>query len=202
MQSLDMDLSRALDDIAEIHRQMAKTEVYRGYRSAPFAASAVLGAVAASLQPAGLGRDPVGFVTYWTAIAVCAGFIGASEIVYNYVVHDDTARRRQTRRVVGQFLPSFVGGGAITAGVVHAEPGLIPMLPGIWALCFGIGAFASRLYLPRATGWVALYYYAAGLALMWTAHEGAPLSAWSVGGTFAAGQLLASAVLWWNLERE
>jgi hypothetical protein len=58
------------------------------------------------------------------------------------------------------------------------------------------------LYLPRATGWVALYSYAAGLALMWTAHEGAPHSAWTVGGTYAAGQLLASAVLWWNLERE
>ena len=202
MQSLNMDLSRALDDIAEIHRQMAKAEVYRGYRSAPFAASAVLGVAAAYFQPLGLGSDPVAFVTYWTAIAACAGFLGASEIVYNYVVHDDTARRRQTRRVVGQFLPSFAGGGAITAGVVHFDPSLIPMLPGIWALCFGIGAFASRLYLPRATGWVALYYYAVGIALMWTARPAAPLNAWSVGGTFAVGQLLASAVLWWNLERQ
>jgi hypothetical protein len=62
--------------------------------------------------------------------------------------------------------------------------------------------FASRLYLPRATGWVALYYYAAGAVLLWTARPGAPLNAWSVGVTFAVGQLLAAGVLWWNLERQ
>jgi hypothetical protein len=197
-----MDLTRALDDIAEIHRQIAKAEVYRGYRSAPIAGSALIGVVAAFLQPAGLALDPGGFVTYWTAIAACAAFVGSIEIVYNYIVHDDAAARRRTRMVIGQFLPSVAGGAAITAGVVHFDPALVPMLPGLWALCFGIGAFASRLYLPRATGWVALYYYAAGILLMWIAHPAAPLSAWSVGGTFAAGQLFASAVLWWNLERQ
>ncbi|HWK09357.1 MAG TPA: hypothetical protein VNR64_04865, partial [Vicinamibacterales bacterium] len=124
------------------------------------------------------------------------------EIINNYLVHDDSSARRRTRRVVGQFLPSLGGGAAITAGVVHFDPALVPMLPGIWALCFGVGAFASRLYLPRAPGWVALYYYAAGAWLMWVARGASPLSAWSVGGTFAVGQLLASAVLWWNLERQ
>jgi hypothetical protein len=29
-----------------------------------------------------------------------------------------------------------------------------------------------------------------------------PTSPWSVGGIFAIGQLLGSAVLWWNLERQ
>ena len=39
MQSSTVDVTRALDQIAEIHQQMAKGEVYRGYRSLPIAAS-------------------------------------------------------------------------------------------------------------------------------------------------------------------
>ncbi len=35
MQSSGVDVTRALDQIAEIHQQIAKGEMYRGYRSLP-----------------------------------------------------------------------------------------------------------------------------------------------------------------------
>ena len=150
-----MDLSRALGQLADIHQQIAKGEIYRGYRSVPVAASGLIGFAAAWAQPPALeASDPVGFVLYWTVIAACAGFVGASEIIYNYVVHDDRAARRQTTRVVGQFLPSVLAGAIITASFVHLSAALVPLLPGLWAICFGIGIFASRPYLPRASGWV------------------------------------------------
>jgi len=197
-----MDLSRALGQLADIHQQIAKGEIYRGYRSVPVAASGLIGFAAAWAQPTALGAtDPVGFVLYWTVIAACAGFIGASEIIYNYVVHDDRAARRQTTRVVGQFLPSMLAGAIITASFVHLSAALVPLLPGLWAICFGIGIFASRPYLPRASGWVALSYYAAGVGLLWIARGPEPLGGWWVGGTFGAGQLMAAVVLYWNLER-
>lgn len=198
-----MDVSRALDQIAEIHEQIAKGEVYRGYRSLPIAASGLIGLIAAWLQPPSLGTaDPIGFVLYWTAVAAAAGFVGSSEILHNYVVHEREADRRQTRRVVGQFLPSVVGGIAITVCFMHLSAALVPLLPGLWAFCFGIGTFASRPYLPRASGWIALFYYAAGFALLWIARGPETLSGWWVGGTFGVGQLLAAMVLWWNLERD
>jgi hypothetical protein len=198
-----VDVSRALDQIAEIHGQLAKGEVYRGYRSLPVALSGVIGLVAAALQPSSLGAaDPMGFVVYWIAIGIAAGFVGTSEIVYNYAVHEDAFERRHTRRVVGQFLPSVVGGAAIAVCFTHVNADLVPLLPGLWAICFGIGTFASRPYLPRASGWVALFYYAAGFALLWFARGPEPLSGWWVGGTFGVGQLLAAIVLWWNLERD
>lgn len=198
-----MDVTRALDQIAAIHQQIAKGEVYRGYRSLPVAASGLIGIVAAWLQPASLGTaDPIGFVWYWSAIAGAAGFVGSSEIVYNYVVHERDSDRRQTRRVIGQFLPSVVGGVAIAVCFTHLSAALVPLLPGLWAFCFGIGTFASRPYLPKASGWVALFYYAAGFVLLWIARGPEPLTGWWVGGTFGVGQLLAAAVLWWNLERE
>jgi hypothetical protein len=202
MQSRSVDATRALDQIAEIHRQIAKGEVYRGYRSLPLALSGAIGLAAAWLQPPGLGiADPIGFVIYWTAVAAAAAFVGSSEILYNYIVKEDASGRRQTRLVVGQFLPSLAGGAAVTVCLTHLSAALVPLLPGLWAVCFGIGTFASRPYLPRASGWIALFYYVAGFALLWIADGAAPLRGWWVGGTFGAGQLLAAVVLWWNLER-
>jgi len=197
-----MDLSRALGQLADIHQQIAKGEVYRGYRSVPVAASGLIGFGAAWAQAPGLGvSDPAGFVFYWIAIASCAALVGTSEIIFNYVVRDDRADRRRTRQVVGQFLPSILAGAIITASLVRLSTALVPLLPGLWAICFGLGIFASRPYLPRASGWVALFYYVAGIVLLWVAHGPEPLRAWWVGGTFGTGQLLAAFVLFWNLER-
>jgi hypothetical protein len=197
-----VDATRALDQIAEIHRQMAKGEVYRGYRSLPVAMSGLIGLIAAWLQPRSLGAaDPLGFVAYWAAIAAAASCVGSGEILYNYAVKEDTGARRQTRMVVGQFLPSLVGGAAIAVCFARFDSALVSLLPGLWAICFGTGIFACRPYLPRASGWVALFYYAAGFTLLWIARGPAPLTGWWIGGTFGAGQLLAAAVLWWNLER-
>lgn len=196
-----MDATRALDQIAEIHRQMAKGEVYQGYRSLPVAISGLIGLAAAWLEPAGLGTgDPMTFVRYWTAIAAAAAFVGTCEIIYNYAIQEDRSARRRTRKVVGQFLPSLAAGAAITICFAHLSAALVPLLPGVWAICFGIGTFSCRPYLPRASGWIAFFYCAVGSALLWMAGPES-LSGWSVGGTFGAGQLLAAAVLWWNLER-
>ena len=197
-----VELPQALAHIAEIRAQAAKAEVYRGYRSVPVAASGVMGLVAAWLQPVGLAGDPIGFVIYWVAVAIAAGFVGVSEIVYNYVVHDETLAKRRTRRMVGQLLPSLLAGALVTAAFVRVSTAFVPLLPGLWALLFGLGIFASRPYLVRASGWVALYFFAAGAALLWTARGPDTINAWAVGGTFGVGQLLTACVLYWNLERD
>jgi hypothetical protein len=88
-----------------------------------------------------------------------------------------------------------LGGAIITASFVRLSAALVPLLPGLWAICFGVGTFASRPYLPRASGIVALFYYVAGVVLLWNARTEA-LSGWWVGGTFGVGQLLAAAVLY------
>jgi hypothetical protein len=197
-----MDFPRALTQIAEIHQQIAKGEIYRGYRSLPIAASGVVGIAAAVAQPGAAGSiGAMTFVWYWTAIAVLAALVGISEIAYNYVVHEPASGRRRTRMVLGQFLPGVIGAAVLTASLVHVDPRLVALLPGIWAICFGIGTFSSRPYLPRASGLVALFYFTAGSLLLWTAGLDAPLNGWRVGGTFGVGQLLAAMVLYWKLER-
>ncbi len=198
-----MDFTRALSQIAEIHQQIAKGEVYRGYRSAPVAASGCVGLIAAWFQPpVVVGAGAAGFVTYWAAVGALAGLLGFSEIVYNYALRENATERRRTRQVLGQFMPSVVAGALIAVAFVHVSPVLTVFLPGLWAICFGLGVFASRPYLPRATGFVGLFYYAAGLTQLWLAHGANVLNGWWVGGTFGVGQLLSAVVLYWNLERE
>ncbi len=195
-----MEFGRALSQISEIHQHLARTEVYRGYRSVPVALSGVAGLAAAALQAPRLSAtDPAGFVWFWTAVAIFAGLVGSSEIAFNYLFREGAYERRRTRTVVLQFAPSVVAGAIATLAFATTSPALVPLLPGLWAMLFGVALFAARPLLPRATGWVALYYLAAGAALLW--YGGPAPSAWTVGGTFGAGQLIAALVLYWNLER-
>jgi hypothetical protein len=135
-------------------------------------------------------------------VAAICGLIASSEIAHNYIVRESTSERRRTRRVIAQFVPALAAGAIVSATFVRLSPTIVTTLPGMWALLFGLGIFASRPYLPRASGWVALFYFAAGAALLWSPASGAARSPWSVGGTFGAGQLLAALVLYWNRERD
>lgn len=195
-----MDVTRALAQIAEIHHQLAKTEIYRGYRPLPVAASGLAGLLAAILQPHWMSADPIAFVRYWSAVAAVAGSIGFVEVAWHYVVRDDASARRRTRGVLGQFLPAVIAAVVLTATFARASTALVALLPGVWAVCFGVGTFASRPYLPRTSVVAALYYLGVGAILLWTTNLQAPLNGWHVGATFAVGQLLAAGALRSELE--
>lgn len=205
-----MDAGRAAEQIAEIHRHLSRSEVYRGWRAAPVALSGLIGLAAAWLQEPALSvveglavgqSDPAPFVIYWSAVAVVAAAAGMSEIFYNYVVSDEAFGRRQTRRVAAQFLPAIGVAALATATFVGLGAAFVALLPGLWALLFGLAILASRPYLPRASAWVVWYYLICGATLLWNAHTPLALSPWAVGGVFGVGQLLAAAVIYWNLER-
>jgi hypothetical protein len=197
-----MEVSKALSQISEIHGYLAKGEVYRGLRSLPVALSGVCGVLAATLQRDAIAaEDPLGLVVFWLAAALGSGLVGSSEILFNYSFRDDAFARRRTQKVVGQFVPCLVAGGAVTVGLTTVDTTLVSLLPGLWAILFGLGIFAARPYLPRASGWVALYYLAAGSGLILLVPRNAALFGWAIGATFGVGQLAAALVLYWNLER-
>ncbi len=69
-----MELNRAAAQISEIHAQMLKSEVFRGYRTWPMVATGVMAMVAALLETSVmLSLTPVTHAIYWIVVAtVCA----------------------------------------------------------------------------------------------------------------------------------
>jgi len=197
-----VDVPQALDRIEEIHAQIAKGEVFRGYRPVPVAIAGVVGLLAGWLQPRLVPEgDAARFLGYWIAVALGNVAINAAVIVAGYARCGDAFARRHTRRVVGQFVPCLLAGAAVTLGLPAAGSALVRLLPGLWALLFGLGVFASRPYLARATGWVALYFVSAGTGLL--LFPPATLAALGLahGVVFGAGLLGAAVVLHFDIPR-
>jgi hypothetical protein len=201
-----MRLDKALEQISEIHKHLATSQVFRGYRAVPSELSGILALAAAWIQPAVVpGGDPRLYVLYWTLVAVAAFLISGGSVIYGYLQEADPLSRQRTAVVVGQLAPSLAVGVVITVVFVVAEEGrLISFLPGIWALLYGLGLFASRLFLPKMIGWVALFYFLCGCVLLRGAVGLGPtsLSPWEVGIPFGAGHILGGLILYWNLERK
>jgi hypothetical protein len=197
-----LEVHRALDQISEIHQHLSKAEIYRGYRAVPVASSGILALVAAAVQRNLIGsRTDRIFVVYWVIVGVIATFVAGGGIVHNYWVEKSPIARRRTRTVVGQFIPCITAGILATAALGRAGTPLIPFLPGLWTILFSLGTFASRPYLPRIIGWVALLYLIAVGVLLALAPGGGSLSPWAMGLTFGTGQILAGIVLYRDLER-
>jgi hypothetical protein len=109
---------------------------------------------------------------------------------------------RESRRLaIEQFAPSVVAGGLVTIVLARTAQECLWMLPGLWSILFGLGIFASRRLLPKATTFVAAFYLAAGLACLEWARGPLALSPWAMGLPFGIGQFLAAAVLYGTLER-
>ncbi len=116
------EYSRALEQIAEIHEHLAKTEVYRGWRSLPVASSGLVGLAAAGWQASSARPiDAESFTIYWLAIGVVALVIGCSEIVWHYGSRATPGERRRSLQVIGQFVPALLAGAIITGAVLRLE---------------------------------------------------------------------------------
>ena len=144
----------------------------------------------------------VDFVYYWLAVGALCGALSSCDMVYNYLFREDAFRRHKTRRVFGQFAPCLVAGLVTTFCLLRLGPQPILLLPGLWAGLFSLGIFSCRPYLPRAIGWVALYYLAASGFLLWTSTGGSYPSTWGMGTTFGVGQILTALVHYWDIERK
>lgn len=198
-----MDVPQALDRIEEIHAQIAKGEVFRGYRPVPVAFAGAAGLLAAWLQPRFVPEgDGARFLAFWLAVALLSAGVNAAVIAAGWARSRSRFARRHTRQVVGQFVPCLLAGAAVSLGLPSADPALVRVLPGLWALLFGLGVFASRPYLARATGWVALWFVVAGTALLAFPPGSLAALGRAHGGVFGSGLLAAAVVLHLDLPRE
>jgi hypothetical protein len=185
-----MNVSDALDRLQAIQEQLAKGEVYRGHSPWTVALSGGAGLLAALLQPWVVGTDDgVLFLYYWLAVGVGCGLLAASSALPGLLL----ARGERVQRgwtVAGQFLPCLLAGGLVTVALSRPgfAPGTLALLPGLWAILFGLGIVASKPYLPRCASWVAGWYLLAGVVVLLSAEGSGGFSGWTVGVPFGPGQ--------------
>jgi hypothetical protein len=203
-QFMPSDLSHALDQISHIRRSMVRGQVFRGYRAHTTAMTGLLAIVVAALQPSLVPVPWLELPRYldlWCGLAaICATAFAIQQIVRCRRLASPLQNER-TIEAAERFIPCLASGAIVTVVFFRFLTPQLWMLPGLWAILFSQGIFASRTLLPRGIAVVAGYYLIAGcmdLALARGVHAFSP---WAMGLTFGVGQLLAAAVLYWNLER-
>jgi hypothetical protein len=197
-----MELREALTQISEIRQRVAQSEVFRGYRAVPVAFSGLLALATALVQMICLPQPEAnvsGYLALWIGAAIISLAATGLEIFLHHRHACSPLARQLTWLALRQFAPCLVAGALVLFAVVIYSMDILWMLPGLWAMLFSLGIFASYRLLPKPTYWVATFYMIAGTILL-TLREGA-LSPWAMGIPFGAGQLFAAAVLYWTLER-
>jgi hypothetical protein len=201
---IDMtELRQALDDINAIRSQVARGTQFRGYGPMSVASSGILALGVAAAQARWVQdseHDLRLFLVIWISTAALALCLSALETVFRARrVHSGLAVE-MIQAAVEQFLPCIVVGVLLTVVLMQVAPQDAWMLPGLWAVIFSLGVFASSRFLPRQMFAVGAWYLAAGLISLLVAAGHHALLPWAMGISFGVGQLLVAAVLHFGFE--
>lgn len=199
-----MDPREALAQITEIRAQIARTETFRGYRSLTVAVSGLLATAAGVLQAVLVPepqQDPSGYLALWVSAAAIGLIVTGVEMGIRCYHAASPWTARLAWLAGEQFLPAVFAGAVLTSVLACVAREALWMLPGLWAILFSLGVFASARLLPRPIFWIGAYYLLAGGACLATADAAWTLSPWMMAGIFGPGQLAAAAILYWKLER-
>jgi hypothetical protein len=108
-----MELRDALTQISEIRRQMARTEVFRGYKSVPVAFSGVLALATAGLQALWIPEPEQNIGAYlalWLGAALASGLAAGVEITIRAWNSVSPIGRAIAWLAIEQFLPAVLAG--------------------------------------------------------------------------------------------
>ena len=117
-----MELREALTQITEIRLQMARTEVFRGYRAVPAAFSGLVALLASAVQSLTV-QDPVQQINAYLGLWIGAALISGMSAVLEMGVRARNATSPLTRELtflaMEQFCPCLVAGALVTMVVVR-----------------------------------------------------------------------------------
>lgn len=197
-----MDIDKAVNQISDIHRHLAKSEIFYGYKPKAVFMVGISAFIAAVVQNwLMIPANNVIFLAQWLVLASIVIVIMGGNIIYNYLKSGSNFEIHQMSKVFLQFVPSLAGGSIITAVMMLLESSALVFLPGIWAILFSLGIFSMRPYLPKMVGFVGLFYLFAGGILLLLVRYDLSCSSWGLGLTFGLGHLFTALILHLDVER-
>ncbi len=186
-------------------QQISQCTLFRGYRALTVAATGLMAIAAAVVQPVVIPapeHDLAGYLALWITVAAISLTLVAVQLAGDYLATHSEFARRGILQAAEQFAPCVLAGGLLTVFLARFVPSAAALLPGLWAILFSLGVFASWRRLPRACLFVGHFYLLAGVALIALAGDDTALSPYGMGITFGVGQLATAAALYFAFERK
>jgi hypothetical protein len=185
-----VDVTRAIADLDEVRSRLASVQRFRGLSGPAAFASGVFalacGVVQLAVVPAPRGAEDAGrYVAIWIACLAFALAVNYGAVAVWLARNWSSRTRTELQTAAIAITPSIVAGGAFTAALLAR--GEIGLLPGTWAVCYGLGLLAARTMLPRGIVSIALSFAALGSTLLFAPATNA-LAWWVMPLTFGAGQ--------------
>lgn len=185
-----MDVTRAIADLDEVRSRLASVQRFRGLSGSAALASG-LGALGTGIVQLAVvpvprtAEDAARYVAIWIACLAFALALNYGAVAVWLVKNWSFRTRSELQTAAVAIVPSVVAGGAFTAALLAR--GEIGLLPGTWALCYGLGLLAARSMLPHRVAVVAFGFAAIGSTLLFASGTNA-LAWWVMPLTFGAGQ--------------
>jgi hypothetical protein len=185
-----VDVTRAIADLDEVRSRLASVQRFRGLSGSAALASG-LGALGTGMVQLAVvptprtADDAARYVAIWIACLAFALALNYGAVAVWLVKNWSFRTRSELQTAAVAIVPSVVAGGAFTAAMLAR--GEIGLLPGTWALCYGLGLLAARSMLPRRVAVVAFGFAAIGSTLLFAPGTNA-LTWWVMPLTFGAGQ--------------
>jgi hypothetical protein len=197
------DLHKALGEISNIRRQVARTTEFRGYGPETLATTSMFAFLAAAVQArwAPDAAHHIGaYLTIWISTAVVAVALTGVQVYRRARRVHSGMSDEMIRMAVEQFLPSVAAGLLITIVVVRSVPGTSWIVPGMWQVVFSLGIFSSCRFLPQPMVGAGIWYLLTGLISI-SFGDGRAFSPWTMAIAFGVGQLMVAGILLWSARK-
>ena len=192
------DIDRALLDISDIKSRMASNATFQGFGPRVVAITGVIAfvtALAQSVVYSSPAMDTRRLLMVWAGVAfVCTALIFMEMIARSRRIHGGLADA-MIINAAEQFIPAGVVGFVVALVLDNYAPELLWLLPGLWQLLIAMAIFATARTLTRMVNLVAAWYLIAGTTVLILSVQSLTIGPWSMGVSFAIGQLLMAYIL-------
>jgi len=155
-----MDAKRATETLEVIRTLMERTTQYRLLAGGAALASGCMAGLGALVFLFVDAANPAQFGVVWGLVFAAALLATTVGTVVRGRECGERVWSRPTRTVLVALWPGLFTAAALT-GLFFARGDHL-LLPGVWMLCYGVGALATRAYAPRCIRWLGTAMLPAG----------------------------------------
>lgn len=189
-----MNSEDAIKQIKTIHDQMAKTNMYKGYKPIALICIGISSLLLGIFQ-----YNIVGYKNYilpWVALGCIIVILLFSRMFYQYIRSSSVVEKSQIKNVFLQFMP-----GILTCGFIffafNPKLQLANYIPGLWAVIFGLSIMSLVPYFTNSIRFISYFYIVSGCIIIYLSKSATPVVVITIFSlVFSLGHFFTAAILY------